>query len=97
MSEILVKSPGIHCEVFMSPQTVQWHVARYFHAAISKLDAGIGRVCLLDRSLFIFNQVWRDSNTGIHQSLAFTDSNGSTVLPVALLTAKSHCVLLVLS
>lgn len=48
---------GIHCEVFIVPQTVQQCIDGYFHAAISKLHAGVERVCLLDMSPMVFNQI----------------------------------------
>lgn len=48
---------GIHLEVFTSPQIVQQHIDGYFHAAISKLHRGIERVCLLDMSALVFNQI----------------------------------------
>lgn len=40
-----------------SPQTVQQCFDGYFHVAISKLHAGVERVCLLDMSPLVFNQI----------------------------------------
>ena len=57
VGDISQESLRIHLEVLTSPQTVQEHIDRCFHAAISKLHAGIERVCLLDMSPLVFNQI----------------------------------------
>lgn len=57
VGDISQESLRIHLEVLTSPKTVQQHIDRCFHAAISKLHAGIERVCLLDMSPLVFNQI----------------------------------------
>lgn len=57
VGDISQDSLRIHLEVLTSPQTVQQHTDGCFHAAISKLHAGIERVCLLDMSPLVFNQI----------------------------------------
>ena len=82
VGDISQGSRGLHREVFTSPQTVQQHIDGYFHAALSKLHAGIERVCLLDMSPLVFNQIERDANRAIHRSWTSTASNEFIILPM---------------